>query len=54
MENKDCFAYDKKNHDCMILTKLYCKRGKCNFYKTVEQYEQGTAQNTQRCGISKY
>ena len=35
----DCFAYSCGA--CGVLNDLYCaKEGKCNFYKTVEQYEE--------------
>lgn len=34
MTRTDCFAYTGKDkRECDILKKLYCKKGKCNFYK---------------------
>lgn len=34
-EKTDCFAYREKNGKgfCTALNALYCKHGKCNFYK---------------------
>lgn len=34
----DCFAYDSILNRCICLKELYCKKGKCKFYKTDEQY----------------
>ncbi len=32
--HKDCFAYrDSSDKGCTILKSLYCKCGKCKFYK---------------------
>lgn len=33
---KDCFAYRKRGNSemCIALSGLYCKGGKCNFYRT--------------------
>lgn len=32
----NCFAYGYKN--CYVLTELVCKKKKCSFFKTKEQY----------------
>lgn len=39
MINYDCFAYlsPTERIGCNALDKLYCKSGKCKFYKTLEQ-----------------
>lgn len=41
---KDCFAYiekdEKGNEKCNALIALFCKKEKCKFYKTKEQYRQ--------------
>ena len=34
---KDCFAYNKHTNNCNALDRLWCKLGKCRFYKTKEQ-----------------
>ena len=39
--NKDCFGYCKEKNTCSVLNKLWCKLGKCRFYKTKEQFEVG-------------
>lgn len=39
--NKDCFGYCKEKNTCSVLNKLWCKLGKCKFYKTKEQFEVG-------------
>lgn len=33
----DCFGY--KSGNCTVLTELFCKKGKCPFCKTKEQYD---------------
>ena len=38
--NYDCAFYDKKNRSCTALNKLYCKKEKCNFYKTENEYKE--------------
>lgn len=44
---ESCFAYpEAKTYDsgCTILTEMLCKtKGKCNFFKTKEQYEKDKA-----------
>lgn len=35
---KDCFAYDKKTHNCKALNECFCKVEDCKFYKTKEQF----------------
>ena len=37
---RDCFAYvtDYLMGECDALRALYCKRGKCNFYKNRDEY----------------
>lgn len=40
---KDCFAYvEAAGGTCNALRELYCKNGKCGFYKTKEQHEKDT------------
>lgn len=36
---RDCFAYrkTKKDEQCNVLLKLYCREENCKFYKTEEQ-----------------
>lgn len=37
MENKEkCFA-DVGENECYCLSKKYCKKGNCNFYKTAKK-----------------
>ena len=36
---RDCFAYDERK--CKALKERYCDRGKCNFFKTREEFEAG-------------
>ena len=36
----DCFAYQSQKHSCSALKQLYCKKGKCAFYKPIEQKRQ--------------
>lgn len=41
----NCFGYcirtflDSEMEDCLALKYLYCRHGKCRFFKTQEQYE---------------
>ncbi len=36
----DCFAFrETRNKHCSVLSELICKKRKCSFYKTLEQYE---------------
>lgn len=48
----DCFAYchsAQGKAECRILTDLYCaKKGKCSFYKTVEQVDEETNRADER------
>ncbi len=38
LSKKDCFAYPSEGHtECYCLTKCYCKKEKCNFYKPKNQ-----------------
>ena len=37
----DCFAYNKELNRCNALDSLFCKREKCNFYKTKKERCQG-------------
>ena len=34
---EDCFAY--KRNSCKALNDLYCKNGKCPFYKTKKRFD---------------
>lgn len=36
---KDCFAYGGEN--CKALKHLFCSKGKCSFYKTTKEYQEG-------------
>ena len=35
----DCFAYMSKCKQCSVLTELVCRKRKCTFYKTREQFD---------------
>lgn len=43
----DCFAYKKEQwldtvyENCTVLRKLYCKKEKCKFYKSEEEFRKG-------------
>ena len=35
---KDCFGY-RGSYKCNALKQMFCKNGKCKFYKTTGQFE---------------
>jgi hypothetical protein len=43
----DCFGYKREQwldsvyENCTVLRKLYCKKEKCNFYKSEEEFRKG-------------
>lgn len=43
----DCFGYKKEHwfdstyEECTVLRNLYCRNGKCKFYKTREEFKEG-------------
>lgn len=39
MIRRDCFAF--KDEKCCVLLDLFCAAGKCSFYKTQEEYDEG-------------
>lgn len=39
MPNIDCFAYNEKLKTCSVLSEMVCKKRKCSFYKTEQQYK---------------
>ena len=35
----DCFGFDKRFCSCKIMTEPICKKRRCSFYKTMEQFK---------------
>ncbi len=37
--HEDCILYDKEKSECKGLKSLYCRSGKCVFYKSNKEYD---------------
>lgn len=48
---RDCFAFRVNGvgkPKCSALTDLYCKDGKCGFYKTMEQFKKENGESYEK------
>lgn len=52
VEQRNCFAYHPKQ--CRVLTEMLCKKKKCPFFKTHQQYVDDLIKYTSDIGLRDY